>query len=349
MRETCDVIIIGGGPAGAVAGRILAERGRSVVVMEVNSGPAAKPGEGLAPEAGPIVARLGLREALAPAAGIARPCLGIRSARNGSSTRYRDYAFESFGLGWLIDRKAFETRLAADACRAGVTWCWNARATSAELRGTEWKVCVPALGANLPTARVVIDASGRRSVLARWMGRRRLRCTPLVAVVFKAPLQEPMPEPGWIDIETVPQGWWYSSQGPGGVCHRMFFGSPAAVRSFLQEEALHAGAWSRSVGGRRVVDFIRRGEFTVHEACSSRLNRFAGEGWLSIGDAATTFDPIASQGLHHALASGLVGAMTADAILAGRRSAIRSYAHALSSTFAYHRRLLELHYARVTA
>jgi 2-polyprenyl-6-methoxyphenol hydroxylase-like FAD-dependent oxidoreductase len=129
----------------------------------------------------------------------------------------------------------------------------------------------------------------------------------------------------------------------------MFFGSPAAVRSFLREDRLQVGAWSRSIGGRRVLDFIRSGEFTVHEACSSRLNRFVGEGWLSIGDAATAFDPISSQGLHHALASGLVGAMTADAVLTGRRSAMQSYAHALSSTFAHHRRLLALHYASVTA
>jgi flavin-dependent dehydrogenase len=349
MGETCDVIIIGGGPAGAVAGRMLAQRGRSVIVIEANGGPAAKPGEGLAPEAGPIVARLGLREALAPPAGIARPCLGIRSARNGASPHYRDYAFEPFGMGWLIDRKAFEARLATDACSAGATWHWNARATSAQRRGTQWKVGVPALGSDVPTARVVIDASGRRSVLARWMGRRRLRCAALVAAVFKARLSEPTPEPAWIDVETVPGGWWYASQGPTGLCHAMFFGSPAAVRTLLDKGQLHAAAWSRRIAGRRIADFIERGEFTVHEASSSRLNRFVGEGWLSIGDAATTFDPISAQGLHHALSSGFVGAMTADAVLTGQRSAPRAYAHALSSTFAHHRRLLGLHYATVTA
>ena len=212
--ETCDVMIIGGGPAGAIAGRVLAERGRCVVVLEANGEPAAKPGEGLAPEAGAIMARLGLRAALAPAAGIARPCLGVRSTQNSEPARYRDFAFEPGGLGWLIDRKAFEARLAADARSAGVTWRWNARATSAIRHDGAWQVCVPALGAKLPAARVVIDASGRRSVLARWMGRRRLRCAPLVAAVFTAASQQPLPDAGWIDVETLPHGWWYASETP---------------------------------------------------------------------------------------------------------------------------------------
>jgi flavin-dependent dehydrogenase len=348
MCESYDVIIIGGGPAGAVAGRILAERGRSVAVIEANSGPVGKPGEGLAPEARPILARLGLLEALSAEAGIARPCLGVRSARNGSTPRYRDYAFEPFGLGWLIDREAFEARLAADACKAGVTWSWNARATSMQRHGAGWNICVAGTAPQLAMARIVIDASGRRSVLARWMGRRRVRCAALVAAVFKARSPEPVVEPGWIDVETVARGWWYSSQGPAGFCHAMFFGSPAAVRSLLRDGQLH-GAWSRRVAGRRIADLIQRGEFTVHEASSSRLNGFVGDGWLSIGDAATTFDPVSSQGLHHALTSGLVGAMTADAVLAGRRSALSSYAHALSSTFAHHRRLLTSHYENAAA
>ena len=38
-------------------------------------------------------------------------------------------------------------------------------------------------------------------------------------------------------------------------------------------------------------------------ADSSRIDRTAGPNWLAVGDAATAFDPLASQGIYHALFS----------------------------------------------
>lgn len=41
--------------------------------------------------------------------------------------------------------------------------------------------------------------------------------------------------------------------------------------------------------------------FRAHAATSSILDRVGGGRWLAIGDAATVYDPIASQGIHKAL------------------------------------------------
>ena len=46
------------------------------------------------------------------------------------------------------------------------------------------------------------------------------------------------------------------------------------------------------------------------DAGSARLDRVGGDGWLAIGDAAMAVDPIASQGLMIALATGLAAGET---------------------------------------
>src|SRR5262249_31621890 len=51
-------------------------------------------------------------------------------------------------------------------------------------------------------------------------------------------------------------------------------------------------------------------------AQTRRLDRFAGPGWLAVGDAATTFDPLSSQGLVKALRSAILGSYAARNALA---------------------------------
>ena len=55
----------------------------------------------------------------------------------------------------------------------------------------------------------------------------------------------------------------------------------------------------------------------VATADSANLNPSKGEGWIAIGDAAISFDPLASRGLHHALASAREAVLGIDSRTGG--------------------------------
>lgn len=64
-------------------------------------------------------------------------------------------------------------------------------------------------------------------------------------------------------------------------------------------------------------------------AASGRLVPWCGPGWLAVGDAALSLDPLSSQGIFHALYTGLrAGEAIADA-LDGHDAALAAYDHRL--------------------
>jgi 2-polyprenyl-6-methoxyphenol hydroxylase-like FAD-dependent oxidoreductase len=89
---------------------------------------------------------------------------------------------------------------------------------------------------------------------------------------------------------------------------RLRAGGPPAF-----DAALAATSLVRSVASPRMTG-LRRAVLAVY---SSALDRRAGDGWVAVGDAAASYDPIAGQGISKALADGIVAAGHAQSLLEG--------------------------------
>jgi flavin-dependent dehydrogenase len=75
-------------------------------------------------------------------------------------------------------------------------------------------------------------------------------------------------------------------------------------------------------------------EFHTFPIYSSLLEQTHGEHWLAVGDAAATYDPIASQGLYKALSDGVSAGRVLAAVLQGQKQELEQYDAGIKERYA---------------
>jgi flavin-dependent dehydrogenase len=301
-----DYLVAGAGPAGLTISRLLSLKGSRVVLVDPDLRP-AKRLELLAPAALGTVAAVGLSALLTDRA-IARPCLGIRRRWN-SEPAYEDFLPHPHRSGYVVDRARFDDSLRAAAIAAGVEFV---KARVAGVEADESMVCL-AVDEGGARRRIrggtIIDATGRAAVVARRNGARiAIRHCMVAEMLEDTSLNLDTDAPAWLDVLKHDEtSWSYIINGPQG----------------------HRQVWRI----RRAGTGPMGGAILQTDASASILSAMAGEGWMAIGDAASSFDPIASQGLFNALSSAVVAAGALQS--SGRPDAgtARLYTDAVTTAF----------------
>lgn len=338
LPRRADVAIVGGGPAGAATAVALCQRGLRVVLLERLEGPRLQVGETLPPDVRPHLEALGVWEQFLAQRHL--PSVGNRSSWGSSEPQDLDFIFSPYGPGWHIDRRRFQELLLAAAREAGATVQLGVKPGELETLSNDAEqgsdiALSPAGGGQRLHARFVVDASGRASIVARARGVARHGFDRMAAI---AAYVKPGPAGPATDratlIEAVEGGWWYSALLPADQMIVAYMTDADLVKSQLAA----AGGWSgllRRAGPtrERVASHgsEMEGEPRVVSANSSCLAAFAGAGWLAVGDAAASYDPLSSQGITVALSSGIEAAEAIAIHLGARASggagALSNYDH----------------------
>lgn len=346
------MVVGGGGPAGASVARVLAEAGRAVLVLDAPRRPRPERtphgdfsprgiGESLPGGARPLLRRLGALDLVEQAGH--RRSQGVASSWGSPRLEAaHDPARSPYGPGWHLDRARFDALLRTLARESGAE-LRAARVVRLAPRpdGSGWRIGT-AEGESCE-ARFLVDATGRTGALARRLGVRRERDTALAAVVAWVRAEDAR-EARTI-LEAVPEGWWYSALLPGDERVLAFHGEARDVAALRRDPK----AWAARLGATR---WVREGldalladpaegllePLRTTDAAGARLDRFAGENWLAVGDAALAFDPLSSQGLLTAHYSGVLAGEALRAALDGAPDRLHDYAAGIEA--------LRTHYLR---
>lgn len=328
--ETFDVIIAGGGPGGSAAAALLARNGKRVLVLERESFPRFHIGESLLPAAWELWEQIGACEALEAARFTVKQgvMFGMFGAKEDVTLLTAEFP-EFFPRPWTyhVERAEFDQIMLDNARRQGaeVRMQWTVKDLLMEEGRAEGVLAGP--NGEAPRgirARVVVDATGRDCLLARKMGWRKP--DPALSKVahfthFKGgfrrdakdvvrDLAPVLPTSSATDIHTVDGGWiWYiplkdDMVSVGAVLDTRYAGSLPGGPQQKFDAAIASSAritgWLRGAGQKMPMQTI---------ASISYLNeRFVGDGFVLVGDAAMFVDPIFSAGVTLATRAGVFAA-----------------------------------------
>ena len=308
-----EVLILGGGPAAFAATLALARSGRRVAVATRSRNHQGGTGETLAADALPWLDQLGLLDRFASLPKIAST--GVLSLWEGPEPSETDAISQPHGVGWHLDRDLFDAMLATAARASGAVVLEGVTLREIQAQpgsgSADWTLRADRTnGPVILSAPLVIDATGRSRWLARRLGVESRTLDRLVA------LSAVSDHSGSLDdrlvMEAEPDGWWYTIPLAGRrrlvvliTDHDLLEPDPSA-RAQDWRRRLASTQWIAPRLGSIPPGLTPR----VRTAATSRLSRFHGRGWLAVGDAARTVDPLAGLGLRRALGSGVESART---------------------------------------
>ena len=327
LETAYDVVVIGGGPAGATVGTLVAEFGHRTLILERAPFPRFHVGESLVPETYWTFKRLGLIQQLQNTAFPKKFSVQFvaETGKESAPFYFDEHKPGECSQTWQVVRGDFDQMLLENAVAKGATARADAqvldvlfdadRATGVRVQygsDGEKEVCEIA-------SPVVVDATGQSAFLATRLGLKvsdsRLKKGTIWSY-FQGAHRDPGREEGaTIILQTAGKKSWFwyiplpndvVSVGCTGSMPYMFGKDRGTPEQTFAAELQRCPAMQR-----RLKNATRHTDFFTTKDFSYRARKAAGDGWLLVGDAFGFIDPVYSTGVFLALKSG---EFAADAI-----------------------------------
>ena len=326
----CDVLVVGGGPAGSTIAALLAEQGRDVVVVEKAVHPRFHIGESLLPANAALFDRLGVRDRV-ETIGMAK--YGVEFVSPDHEHRqfieFSEAMDKSMPYAWQVRRSQLDEMLFRNAADKGARTFEGQRVRTVAFDddGAVAEVELDDGTRRRWRAKFVVDASGRDTLLAN-----QLRCkeknsrhnSSALYGHYTGAERLPGKLEGNITIFWFEHGWfWFiplaeGTTSVGVVCWPYYLKSRAKpLPEFFRDTVALSPALEQRLAGAQLVDdrVYATGNYSYSSAKSS------GDRYLMIGDAYAFVDPVFSSGVYLAMQNAFDGAAVVGAVLDGSREA----------------------------
>lgn len=324
--ETFDVIVVGGGPSGATAAALLAEKGRKVVLLEKEKFPRYHVGESLMPFCYFTLERLGVLDQMEEHAFVKKHSVQFVTKDGKISAPF--YFFQHLdhpaATTWQVERSVFDEMLLRNAAGKGAevreetkveNFTYDGETISGVIAkgkdGEEYTLEAP----------MTLDCTGRDALFLRKKSTRRrdpqLNKISIWTLFKNAKRDEGLDEGATTVAYLDGRGWFWNIPlrnnivSSGIVAERDYLYRDTRDLKEIYEREIQENSWIKD----HLTQGEQFGEFWVTGEYSYRAEHCAADGLLLVGDAFAFLDPVFSSGVFLALKSGEMAADAVDAAL----------------------------------
>ena len=324
----CDVLVIGGGPAGSTTAALLAQKGWHVVLLEKDRHPRFHIGESLLPRNLSLFERLGVSQDIEQI-GVVKPGAQFVSDIDGKSeTFYFNEAINCANpYAYQVRRSEFDHILLTNCAAKGAEVHEQTRVTDVAFHPGDDAVVTARSMAGVDCSwktRFVVDASGRSTFLANTFGikaRNRQHNSAAVFGHFAGAERPSGKDAGNISLYWFDHGWFWmiplkdDIMSVGAVCWPYYMKSrKTGVEEFLMDTiALCPGVTQRLRKAKLISPATATGNYSYQAQYAS------GERFILVGDAFAFVDPVFSSGVLLAMNSAFVGSEVVHDCLTNKR------------------------------
>lgn len=333
--STPDVIVIGGGPAGATTSTLIAQRGYQVALFERAKFPRFHIGESLIPETYWVLKRLNMLDKMKQSHFVKKFSVQFVNQHGKVSEPFyfMDHKPHECSQTWQVLRSEFDTLMLNNARAHGVAAEEGIRVREILFDGNRAvgvRVQNEATGEEREVrAQIVVDASGQSALIGNRFNLLE-KDTKLkkgaVWTYFKGAYRDTGRDEGaTLVLQTKgKKGWfWYIPLHNDIISVGIVRGFDELFAGGRDHETIYNEELENCPEVKRRVSLgTRCDKFHATKDYSYRARQCAGDGWVLVGDAYGFLDPLYSSGVLLALKGGSMAADTiCDALAKGDTSA----------------------------